>query len=68
MTLFFVTFGIIVFLIFIMAIGVMLGQKPIAGSCGGYAALKVECAARCRTPCLRRRAATLRARFSRRLK
>jgi len=63
MTLFFITFGLIVFLVFIMAIGVMMGRKPIAGSCGGYDALKIECAAGCKNPCLKRRVANIRARF-----
>ncbi|MCL2022382.1 MAG: (Na+)-NQR maturation NqrM [Betaproteobacteria bacterium] len=63
MTLFFITFGVFVFLVFIMAIGVMFRRKPIAGSCGGYAALKVECAAGCKNPCLKRRVANARARF-----
>ncbi|MCL2076285.1 MAG: (Na+)-NQR maturation NqrM [Betaproteobacteria bacterium] len=65
MTLFFVTFGVIVFLVLIMAIGVMFGRKPIMGSCGGYEALNVDCAAGCKNPCLKRRIANARARFSR---
>ncbi|MDR2365557.1 MAG: (Na+)-NQR maturation NqrM [Zoogloeaceae bacterium] len=62
MNLFFVTFGVIVFLVLIMAIGVLCGRKPIAGSCGGYEALNVECAAGCKTPCAKRQAALARAR------
>ncbi|MDR0234524.1 MAG: (Na+)-NQR maturation NqrM [Zoogloeaceae bacterium] len=65
MVLFLVTFGVIAFLVLIMAIGVMFGRKPIAGSCGGYDALGVECAAGCKNPCLKRRVASMRARFSR---
>jgi hypothetical protein len=54
MTTFFVTFGIIVFLVFIMAIGVMFGRKPMRGSCGGYEALGAKCAIGCKTPCEKR--------------
>jgi len=54
MSTFLVTFGIIVFLVLIMAIGVMFGRKPIAGSCGGYKVLDVECAAGCKEPCEKR--------------
>jgi hypothetical protein len=62
---FLVTFGIIVFLVFIMAIGVMLGRKPIVGSCGGYEALHVECVAGCKKPCLKRRFANAKAKILR---
>ncbi|MDR1648278.1 MAG: (Na+)-NQR maturation NqrM [Zoogloeaceae bacterium] len=61
MILFLVTFGLIAFLVLIMAIGVMFGRKPIAGSCGGYDALHLDCAAGCKTPCAKRRAAQARA-------
>ncbi|WP_303787060.1 (Na+)-NQR maturation NqrM [Azovibrio restrictus] len=56
MDMFLITFGVIVFLVLIMAIGVMFGRKPIAGSCGGYKELDVECAAGCKNPCDRRKA------------
>jgi hypothetical protein len=59
---FFVTFGVIVFLVCLMAIGVLFGRKPIAGSCRGYEALGAECGAGCRTPCAKRLAAIARAR------
>lgn len=51
---FLVTFGIIAFLVLIMTIGVMFGRKPIAGSCGGYKALNLDCAAGCKEPCEKR--------------
>lgn len=51
---FLVTFGIIVVLVLLMAIGVMFGRKPIAGSCGGYEVLKLKCAAGCKDPCEKR--------------
>lgn len=54
MEIFLVTFGIIVLLVLLMAIGVIFGRKPITGSCGGYKAIDVECAAGCKNPCDKR--------------
>ena len=54
-----VTFGIIVLLVLLMAVGVIFGRKPIAGSCGGYKALDIECAAGCKNPCEKRLARML---------
>jgi hypothetical protein len=59
---FFITFGVIVFLALIMAIGVLFGRKPIQGSCGGYEQLNMTCAIGCKTPCEKRQAALARAR------
>ncbi len=49
-----VTFAIIALVVLLMAIGVIFGRKPIAGSCGGYKALDIECAAGCKNPCEKR--------------
>jgi uncharacterized protein len=54
MEMFLITFGVIVLLVLLMAIGVIFGRKPIAGSCGGYKAIDVECAAGCKNPCDKR--------------
>lgn len=54
MEMFLVTFGVIVLLVLLMAVGVLFGRKPIAGSCGGYKALDIECAAGCKKPCDKR--------------
>lgn len=54
MEMFLVTFGVIVLLVLLMAIGVIFGRKPIAGSCGGYKEIDVECAAGCKNPCDKR--------------
>ncbi len=54
MEMFLVTFGIIVLLVLLMAVGVIFGRKPIAGSCGGYKAIDAECAAGCKNPCDKR--------------
>ena len=42
MTMFIVTFCFIAFVITAMAIGVIMGRKPISGSCGGMSALGME--------------------------
>lgn len=37
-----------------MAIGVIFGRKPIAGSCGGLGAVGLECEGGCEKPCPKR--------------
>ncbi|MDR0716800.1 MAG: (Na+)-NQR maturation NqrM [Azoarcus sp.] len=49
MSAFIVTFAVILAVIAIMAIGVIFGRRPIAGSCGGLARLGLECD--CDKPC-----------------
>ena len=44
MEMFAVSFVFLIFLVTIMAIGVILGRKPISGSCGGMAAVGMESA------------------------
>ena len=44
MEMFVVSFVFLLFLVGIMAIGVIAGKKPIAGSCGGMAAVGMESA------------------------
>ncbi|MDD2885742.1 MAG: (Na+)-NQR maturation NqrM [Dechloromonas sp.] len=56
MEMFLVTFGIIVVIVLVMAVGVMFGRKPIAGSCGGYKAIDADCAFGCKNPCEKRQA------------
>jgi len=44
MELFLVVFLVMLVLITLMSIGVLMGRKPIAGSCGGMSALGMEVA------------------------
>lgn len=44
MSMFLVTFAVIGLVIVGMAVGVLLGRKPIQGSCGGMSALGMETA------------------------
>lgn len=48
--------ALIVFAVVIaaMAIGVLFGRKPIAGSCGGLGAVGLECEGGCENPCPKR--------------
>ena len=51
MTIFLVTFHVRVIDILAMAVGVLLGRRPIGGSCGGLERLGLECDAGCDKPC-----------------
>ena len=53
---FLVTFLIISLVMAGLALGVMMGRKPIGGSCGGLGKLGLECEAGCEKPCPRREA------------
>lgn len=44
MTLFLVIFAVMFLVVAIMSIGVLMGRKPISGSCGGMSALGMEVA------------------------
>lgn len=44
MELFFIVLFIMLFLVAAMSVGVLLGRKPISGSCGGMSALGMEVA------------------------
>jgi hypothetical protein len=44
MEIFFVAFGVMLVLVLAMSVGVILGKKPISGSCGGMSALGMEVA------------------------
>lgn len=51
MTIFLVTFLVMAIAILAMAVGVLLGCRPIGGSCGGLERLGLECDAGCDKPC-----------------
>lgn len=44
MEMIFIVFGVMLLLVALMAIGVLLGRKPISGSCGGMSAIGMESA------------------------
>jgi hypothetical protein len=44
MELFFIVFLVMVVLVVAMSVGVLMGKKPISGSCGGMSALGMEVA------------------------
>jgi uncharacterized protein len=51
MTIFLVTFLVMGIAILAMAVGVLVGRRPIGGSCGGLERLGLECDAGCDKPC-----------------
>lgn len=65
MALFIVTFSMMLLAVVGMAVGVIFGRSPIAGSCGGLNAVNAsgECQA-CSRPCSARRNAQLQEKFA----
>lgn len=53
---FVLSFGFFVLMFAAMAVGYLVQQKAIAGSCGGLGAIGVEKACDCPEPCDRRKA------------
>jgi len=51
-TTFFLTFVVVAAVVLALAIGVIFGRKPIAGSCGGNNGGESDCG--CRKPCTKR--------------
>lgn len=51
MTEFLIIFVIFILVMLVMAVGVIFGRKPIAGSCGGLGAVGVERACGCKDVC-----------------
>ena len=51
MTIFLVTFLVMGIAILAMAVGVLVGRRPIGGSCGGLERLGLECDTGCDKPC-----------------
>jgi hypothetical protein len=44
MEIFIIAFGVMLLLVIAMSVGVLMGKKPISGSCGGMSALGMEVA------------------------
>ncbi|MFT6029870.1 MAG: hypothetical protein ACI8O8_001610 [Oleiphilaceae bacterium] len=44
MEIFIIAFGVMLLLVAAMSVGVIMGKKPISGSCGGMSALGMEVA------------------------
>jgi hypothetical protein len=44
MFMFFIVLGVMLLVVTLMSVGVLLGRKPIAGSCGGMKALGMDVA------------------------
>lgn len=55
MTLFLLTFALLLVIVAAMAIGYILQRKRLSGSCGGIAALGMEKVCDCPEPCEKRR-------------
>lgn len=58
MEVFLATFVVIGIAVMAMAVGVILSDRRIKGSCGGLASLGIDKACDCDKPCARRREAT----------
>ena len=54
MTIFLLCFVVMAVAVLAMAVGVLMGRAPIAGSCGGLAQLGLGCDS-CEKPCARKR-------------
>ena len=59
MNTFLITLLVVGLVILGMAVGVLFGRKPIAGSCGGLGAMGQDCEFGCKKPCSKREARTL---------
>ncbi len=56
MKIFLITIAVFLIAVLLMAIGVLLGRKPLRGSCAAAREnLGLECAGGCKKPCFKRR-------------
>jgi len=51
MTIFLATFIVMGIAILVIAVGAIVGRRPISGSCGGLERFDLECDAGCGKPC-----------------
>ena len=56
MTIFLLTFGFFLVIVLAMAIGYIVQQKTLAGSCGGLSSIGIDKACDCENPCEKRKA------------
>ncbi|OUS32491.1 Na(+)-translocating NADH-quinone reductase subunit E [Thalassotalea sp. 42_200_T64] len=54
MSIFLLTFGFFIVMFLAMAIGYIIQQKTLAGSCGGLGSVGIEKACNCDNPCEKR--------------
>lgn len=54
MSVFLLTFAFFLIIVAAMAIGVIIQQKSLAGSCGGLSTLGIDKACNCEKPCEKR--------------
>lgn len=54
MNIFLATFGLLLFVVLVMAVGYIFQRKTLAGSCGGMDTLGIEKACDCEKPCAER--------------
>lgn len=54
MTIFLLTLGFFLVIVMAMAIGYIIQQKSLAGSCGGLSSMGIEKACDCDNPCEKR--------------
>lgn len=55
MTIFLLTLGFFLVIVAAMAIGYIIQQKTLAGSCGGLGSIGIEKACNCDNPCEKRK-------------
>ncbi|KGJ98532.1 (Na+)-NQR maturation NqrM [Thalassotalea sp. ND16A] len=55
MSVFLLTFGFFIVMFLAMAVGYIIQQKTLAGSCGGLGSVGIEKACNCDSPCAKRK-------------
>ena len=55
MSLFFLTFGLLILIVAAMAIGMIVQRKSMASSCGGLGSVGIDKACDCDVPCDKRK-------------
>ena len=55
MSLFFLTFGLLILIVTAMAVGMIVQRKSMASSCGGLGSVGIDKACDCEDPCDKRK-------------